>query len=444
MNMTTATNRLSKLVLRTSLALPLVMAPAVSVTVLEAVGVSTTFASAQAQSNQQTRRVPSMREAVGKALAKAQEAAEAENWNGALAALREMEGRASTYNEYEAAMMHYYYGFVYYSMDRHRDAINSYKRVLQAKNSIPESLEVGTLLTIGQLYFAIEDYKQSINYLNQWFAASEQVTAENYAMRGQVYYSMGDHNKALSDLNTAVSMSEKEGQVPRENWYSLQRFLYYEKNDYRNVAGVLEKMVKHYPKGEYYIQLSGIYGELKRDADQLHMMEAAYIAGALNRERELLNMAYLFMGNEMPYKAAKVLDKGIKDKKVERNSKNLETLAQAYQQARELEKTIPNLEAAAKLSDKGELYARLAGIYLDLDRNEQAVTMGNLALKKGGLKRPDQTHIVLGMANANLKKYEAALKSLAEAKKDKRSERFAVQWISYVENEQKREKQLQI
>ncbi|KUJ83654.1 tetratricopeptide repeat protein [Microbulbifer flavimaris] len=443
MKLTTMTKGFSKFVLRTSVALPLVLAPAVSVTVLEAVGVSAPFAQAEAQSSEETRKVPAMRENVFKKLGKVQEAADAENWPAALQALRDMEAGADKYNAYERAQMYYFYGFVYYSMERYRDAINAYKKVLsQGVENIPVGVELNTLKTIAQLYFVTENWNSALNYLNQWFSRADNVGAPDYALRGQVYYQAGQEGKALADINKAVSMYESEGKVPKENWYGLQRYFYFEKNDYKKVTDILEKLVKHYPKGEYYKQLSGMYGELKREKDQLHMMEAAYIAGALEKEKELLNMAYLFMGNEMPYKGAKVIKKGLDQKKIERTSKNLETLAQAYQMAQELQKAIPQLEGAAKLSDKGELYSRLAGIYLDLDKNEQAVTMAKRALNKGGLKRPDQLYIVLGMAHANQKEYDEALKQLKKALKDERSKKFAEQWISYVENEKKREDQL--
>ncbi|MCK7596407.1 tetratricopeptide repeat protein [Microbulbifer sp. CAU 1566] len=443
MIMTTVTKSLSRLVLRTSVALPLVLAPAVSVTVLEAAGVSAPFAQAEAQGEQKTRKVPAMRENVFKKLGAVQEAADAQNWPAALAALKEMEAGKDKYNGYEIAQMYYFYGFVYFQMERYNDAIANYKKVLQqGESNLPVALEVGTLFTVAQLYFVTENYKEAVNYLNKWFAVSDRITADSYALRAQAYYQLGDNNKALADMNQAVSMYEKEGKVPKEPWFGLQRFLYYEKNDYKQVTNILEKLVKHYPKGEYYKQLAGMYGELKREDDMLHMMEAAYLAGALQKEKELLNMAYLFMGAEMPYKGAKVIDKGIKEKKIPRTSKNLETLAQAYQMAQELQKSIPELEAAASMSDKGDLYSRLAGIYLDLDKNKEAVDMGAKALKKGDIKRPDQLYIVLGMANANLKKYDTALKNFKEAKKDKRSEKFASQWITFVENEAERERQL--
>lgn len=442
MNMTTVTKGLSRFVLRTSVALPLVLAPAVSVTVLEAAGVSASFAQSEA-AEQKTRKTPSMRESAFKYLGRAQEAADAQNWQEALAALREMEAGKSKLNGYETAQMYYFYGFVYYSMERYPQAIDNYKKVLQqGQENLPVALEVGTLLTIAQLYFVTEDYKQALTYLNKWFAVADNINADSYALRAQAYHQVGNSAKAMSDISTAIGMYEKEGKVPKENWLQLQRYFYYDKNDYKNVAKVLEKLVKHYPKGEYYKQLAGMYGELKREDDMLHMMEAAYVAGALQKEKELLNMAYLFMGAEMPYKGAKVIDKGIKEKKIKRTSKNLETLAQAYQMAQELQKSIPELEDAAQMSDKGDLYSRLAGIYLDQDKNQKALEMGAKALKKGDIKRPDQLYIVLGMANANLKKYDASLKYLKQAADDKRSEKFAKQWITFVEAEQEREKQL--
>ncbi|MCH9692027.1 MAG: tetratricopeptide repeat protein, partial [Gammaproteobacteria bacterium] len=411
----------------------------------QTLGVSASFAQVEAQEKkkQKPRKVPSMSESVYKKLAKVQEPAEAEDWTSALAALKEMEKGKAKYNGYELAQMYNLYGYVNYSQERYPQAIEAYKKVLaQGEKNIPRGLEQQTLQTIAQLYFITENYDQALRYLNLWFAVADKVTAENYYLRSQAYYQKGDQKNALADINKAVSMYEQENKVPKQNWFELQRYFYYDKKNYNKVADILVKLIQHYPKGEYYKQLAGMYGELKREDDMLHMMEAAYVAGALQKEAELLNMAYLFMGADMPYKGAKVIDKGIKEKKIKRTGKNLETLAQAYQQAQELKKSIPELEAAAKISDKGDIYSRLAAIHLDLDENERALKMANLALKKGELKRPDQLYITAGMANANLKKYDAALKDLNKAKKDKRSERFAKQWIAYVEGEKKREEAL--
>ncbi len=70
-------------------------------------------------------------------------------------------------------------------------------------------------------------------------------------------------------------------------------------------------MIKHYPKKDYWVQLSAMYGELKDQQQQLAAMETAYVQDMLTEEKELVNLAYLFLANEVPYKAAKVLDQGI-------------------------------------------------------------------------------------------------------------------------------------
>jgi tetratricopeptide (TPR) repeat protein len=150
------------------------------------------------------------------------------------------------------------------------------------------------------------------------------------------------------------------------------------------------------------------------------------------------------MGQDVPYKAAKIIDKGIKEKKIEANAKNLEVLATAWRLAQDIDKSIPEMERAAKMSSDGDLYARLAGIYLDNDENQKALETARAALQRGGIKRPDQLQIVIGMASTSLKKYDEAIKAFQEAGKDKRSKPFADQWTEFVKGEAERERLLNI
>jgi len=174
------------------------------------------------------------------------------------------------------------------------------------------------------------------------------------------------------------------------------------------------------------------------------MLDGVRLMGALNKEKEMLNLAYLYLGEEYPYKAAVVVEKGIKDKVIEDTSKNLELLATAWRLAQEIKKSIPVMEKAAAKSKKGDLYARLAGIYLDSDNYKKALSTADKAHKRGEIKRPDQLYVVQGMANANLKRYGKCVSSFKSALKDKRSRKFAQQWIVYCESEIKRVKSLQI
>lgn len=439
----------SKLVRRTLLAAPIVIAPSVSSVVMQSLGMGAllagaSYAQAQAEKPEyKTKKSYSLRQDVYKEFAKVQEQTDANNWKGALQVLNQISAKSAKFTSYEKANLWNYYGWVYYSLEDNKKAIDSYRKVLK-EPELSEALQVGTLYTLAQLLFVEEDYRGAVDMLKQWMKVQPIVGADAYVLLAQGYYQLEDMEQARVNIDKAITMVEGSGKTPNENWYTLQRAVYYDKGDNKKVIAILEKLVKYYPKASYWKQLSGMYGAVGNDKKQLYALETVYVMGQLTEEKELLNLAYLLMGQDVPYKAAKIIDKGIKEKKIEPSSKNLEVLATAWRLAQELDKSIPEMQRAAEKSSDGDLYARLAGIYLDNDQNDKALDAGNAALKRGGVKRPDQLYIVIGMANTSLKKYDAALKAFQEAAKDKRSKPFADQWADFVKGEAERERQLKL
>ena len=100
------------------------------------------------------------------------------------------------------------------------------------------------------------------------------------------------------------------------------------------------------------------------------------------------------------------------------------------------------MEEAADRSDSGELYARLGNIYLDGDQNQKAITAINKGLSRGGVKRPDNARLVLGMAYFNTEQYAKARDAFKAAGRDKRSAKYASQWIKYMDSELERQRKL--
>ncbi len=100
------------------------------------------------------------------------------------------------------------------------------------------------------------------------------------------------------------------------------------------------------------------------------------------------------------------------------------------------------MEKAAAKSDEGELYVRLGNVYLDGDQFAKAADSVQKGLKKGGVKRPDQARLVLGMAYFNLGKYDKARRAFRDAGKDDRSAKYSKQWIAYVTSEEDRQREL--
>lgn len=433
------------LVLR--LALPVLAAQVVVPQVQTEVGMQP-FSAAFAQDDkakpkQETRRTPALRNKVYEKLAEAQAAAEAKDMRGAARILDEMiaKGGKKALNSYELANVYNLYAFIEYSRENYNGALKQYNNVV-SQPDIPLAMEINTRFTIAQLYFVQEQWQKGINALLKWFNMTESPNANAYVLLSQGYYQLKDYNKSLTNVEKAISMYEAKGKVPKEQWYNLARFLYFEKNNVSKTVEVLEVLLKHYPKKNYWVQLSHMYGEQKKETQQLAAMETAYVQDMLDKGSEQVTMAYLYLNAEVPYKAARVMDGGLKNKSIDSTSKNWEIAGAAWRQAQEVDKSIPAMEQAASKAETGELYARLGNVYLDGDQFKKAISSLNKGLKRGGVKRPDQARLALGMAYFNDGQYKGARNAFQAAGRDERSSKIAKQWIAYMDSELKRQKSL--
>ena len=411
---------------------------------LPGTGSAMVHAEEQKPASQKTRRTPALRNEVYEKLALAQQAAEANDFVAAERALealqREYSGKRAL-NSYELANVYNFYAFIYYSQEKYQDAIKAYEKVL-AQPELPEAMEIGTRYSLAQLYFVIEDWPRAASMLKSWFKVAPNPAPDAHVLLAQANYQLKAYDEALRNIETGMAEARRRSQEPKENWYLLMRVLYYEKGDIRKTTDILEILARNWPKKDYFIQLAGMYGELKNEKAQLGAMETAYLSGWVAGERELVNMAYLYLGSDMPYKAARVLDKGIEREQIKATAKNLELLGISYRQARENKRAIPYLERAAKASDDGEMWARLANIQLDEDDNARAVDAARKSLSMGGGRRPDNTRVVLGMALYNMGKLGAARNAFLEARSDERSAKIASQWLKFLDTEIEREAQL--
>ena len=399
----------------------------------------------------ETRRTPALRNKVYERLAEAQGFAEAKDYASAEAILNDMisEDGKRALNSYELANVYNLHAFLSYVNEDYAQSLRYYGQVI-AQPDIPLAMEINTRFTVAQLYFVQEQWQQGIDALLTWFDLNEKPNAGAYVLLAQGYYQVKDYNLALKNVETAIGMHEGEGKLPKEQWYNLARFLYFDKEDFDSALDVLNTLIIYYPKKQYWVQASHLYGEKKDEPTQLALMEAAYEQGFLDRSSELVTMSYLYLNADTPYYAGAVMQKGFADELVEDKSKNFELAGSAWAQAREVAKSIPMMEKAAAKSEEGELYVRLGNVYLDGDQFSKSADSIIKGLNKGGVKRPDQARLALGMAYFNLGDYDEARKAFRAAGKDgarrkewQRSQEMAKQWIAYVTSEEDRQRELE-
>jgi tetratricopeptide (TPR) repeat protein len=379
--------------------------------------------------------------------------------------LTELRNKKDELKSYDRSVMWNAWAYVYFSDAKYPQAMDAYTKLIN-EPEVTIGLRVGALLSLAQLNLVQENYKKGIELILQWMSEVEKVTAQSYSLLGQAYFQTGDFKKAMSSMETAVSMAEEEGYKPRENWYVILAACISELKDQigeeeslLRQIDIYEILVNLYPKKMYFIQLGGSYGQLGRERDYMITLKAAYQKDFLDKESEYLALTQLLLLNKNPYWAAEVLvngkkkmvtivDEKTKEEKivpvVKDTEKNLKLLADSWRMAQEIDKAIPVLEKAAKISKDGQSYVLLGNLYLSEDKVTEAVDAINKGLEKGKVKNISQVYLTLGQAYFELQKFDEARKNFRIAARDKKKtiKTQANNWLKYTENEEIRVKNL--
>ena len=369
----------------------------------------------------------------------AQQALEAKDLAGAAAIMDELNATADKLNDYEKSQMYNFYAAIHYEQGDIAATIADYIAILKLDNP-PEQIRTNSLFRLAQLYFVQEDYSKTIRVLQEWQKNVDSVRPEAHMLLAQAYYQLEDYDAAKAPVIEAMKEARRRGQPLQENWLALLRAVYYELGDYKSAVKVLAQLIQRWPNPSYYKQLSGMLGLMGQQKGQLYVMHAAYTAGMLEGESELLNMARLYMAEDAPYPAIEIIKQGLDDGTIEDNAQNLQLLAQAMALAKDSEGQIPVLQRAAELSGEARQYLYLGQAQISQYQWADAASSLQKALDIGGLDRPGSVYMQLGTAQFNLKRYSRALQAFKEAAAYEDYAQQARQWVAFVNQEIQRER----
>ena len=365
----------------------------------------------------------------------------------------------SSLTESDKAQMYYYFAYIDSVNDDLKSAKQNYMKFLSIEESDPR-LKSNVISMLGQLSYAEGSFKTAIDYMEQWIAMEANPSSLGFDIIAASYWQLKDKKKALKFSERALCVAKANKSKPKESTYNLLVALYNENERINDMLPLFEELVRFYPKKRYWTQLSGVYGELKQEDNQLSALEAAHDQRLLDKETEYVSLYQLLMRAEAPLKAARAIEYGIQNEFVEENEKHLKYLAQGWHLAQELDKAEPVYEKAAKKAKEGELYIFLGQIYLATDRYKKAKQALQLGLKKGKLKDPVTVNILLGQVAYELQDFEDATKFFrtaidrlsdikikdkeAREKKQDKLRTQALNWLTYTEKEKKRVEMLEL
>jgi tetratricopeptide (TPR) repeat protein len=286
---------------------------------------------------------------------------------------------------------------------------------------------------IAQMYMAEDLWKEGVAALEEWFRTAPAPNSAAYYLLAAAYYQLEDLDRALEPAKKAVELSDK----PQISWIELLLGLYLQREDYDAALPLMERLIAMEPdKKSHWLRLSSLYQTQEKYPQALAAMQVAYNAGYLETESDYVRLADMLRFNNIPFRAARVLEKAIEDGHVKGSEEVYEKLANAWLQARDFEQAIPPLKRAAGMSNNGDLYAQLGQVQIQREKWGDAVAALQDGIDKGGLKDMGNSQLLMGIALFNQKKLKDARTWFQRASSSKKHQKMAAGYIQLIDSRQ--------
>lgn len=213
----------------------------------------------------------------------------------------------------------------------------------------------------------------------------------------------GDFAQIARDAQASIEAAEKAGRRPEEA--DLLRLADALRRTGNNAgqSAVLEKLITHYPKKDYWAILLGRIqsnpGFSQRLA--LDVLRLKRESKTLETAEEYVEMTQLLLQDGQAAEARAVIDEGFsrgvlgKGQEAERQ-KRLQALA--VQRATDAPKSLAEAETEAGKDKDGNSLVRIGMAYSGLGQHDKGVRLIQQGIARGGLKRPHDATLHLGIA----------------------------------------------
>ncbi len=356
---------------------------------------------------------------VGKPLQEAQASMQKKQWDAALAKIKEAQAveKKTPFEEYK---INEFLASVLLNQKKYGDAANTFENILNS-GFLPAAEVDESVKRLALLNFQVQRYGKSVDYMKRYLQ-NHPNDVEMQTLLGQAYFVQKDYKSAITATQGAVATVEKSGKKPDENSLQLILRSNYELKDDPGVQAGLEKLVRYYPKPDYWRSLlASVQRNQQSERQSLETYRLMLETGILDQPSQYLEMAQLAMSQGLPGEAQKVMEKGYANgafgakapaatdpkpaaptgagqnggdqARYERTLTGAKKLAEADKAG------LPKLEKEAEASSSGQADVALGIAYLSYEQYDQAIAALERGInKKTGVKDPDDAQINLGIA----------------------------------------------
>ena len=215
--------------------------------------------------------------------------------------------------------------------------------------------------------------------------------------------SSGDFAAVARDAAAAVAAAEQAGRRPEEADLLRLADAQLRTGNAAGQASTLEKLLFNYPKKDYWaIYLSRLQRKSGfSDRFSLDVMRLKLATGSLGKTEEFMEMSQLALQAGLPAEGKAIVDKGFAagalgvGAEADRH-KRLRDLAN--KQESEGKASIDQRATAAVAAKDGNDLVQLGYAYATMGQSDKGIALIEQGIAKGGLKRPEDAKLRLGLA----------------------------------------------
>jgi hypothetical protein len=273
---------------------------------------------------------------------------------------------------------------------------------LSSSGRIAPAEKLRMIESIAGSYYRAQQYAKSMQW-SQRYLREGGTSGAMRTMLIQSQYLSGDFAGAAKELMVEIQAAERAGSVPQEDRLKLLLNAASKQGDNNAYVFAMEKLVTYYPKKEYWVDLLSRMQRKANFSDRLALdaYRLSLATGSMTAASDFMEMAQLALQADLPSEGKQVVEKGFASGVLGTGPQ-----AERHKRLRDLVDKRLAEDKAARASKERDAAAEKSGVALisvgmDLVYSGQAakgVQLIQQGIAKGGLKRPDDARLHLGIA----------------------------------------------
>lgn len=259
--------------------------------------------------------------------------------------------------------------------------------------------------SIAGTYYRAKEYAKAMQWYQRYFKEGG-TSGINRTLLIQTQYLSGDFAGASKELMAEIQAAEKNGTAPAEERINLLMNAAVRQKDIASETFALERLVSYYPKKEYWVTLLNRLQRKPNFSDRLVLdtYRLSLATGSMSTANDYMELAQLTIQAGFPAEGKKVVDKGFAagvlgvGAQAERHKRLRDLITKKIEEAKAVQPAEEMQALAAK--DGNDLLS--VGMNLVFDgQAAKGLQLMQQGLAKGGLKRPEDAKLHLGIAQIN-------------------------------------------